>query len=259
MNWASRRQFIILAIILGVIIILGLIFIGPRLKKESTCFDGRENGDETGVDCGGSCPTFCPLEVNDIVVHWARVFEVSSNLYNVIAYIENQNADGAVYEISYEFKLYDKDNVFIALRRGKTFIEPNKSSAVFESRINVGNRVPRRAVFSFLESPLWIRVDKGLQQSLPIFVQEKIVTGALSSPKLTATVVNDSLYDIPDLDVIAILYNEEGNAFAASTTLIDPLRKNTSEKIFFTWPRPFKEEVFKIEIIPRINIFSIRF
>lgn len=259
MNWASRRQFIILAIVLGVIIILGLIFIGPRLKKEPTCFDGKQNGGEAGIDCGGSCPTFCPHEANDIVVHWARVFEVSPNLYNVIAYIENQNVDGAVYEIPYEFKVYDKDNVFITGRKGTTFIESNKSSAIFESRLSVGNRVPRRAVFSFLETPLWIRVDRDLQQSLPVFVQEKIVTGALSSPKLTATIVNDSLYDIPDLDVIVILYNEEGNVFAASTTLIDPLRKNTSQKIFFTWPRPFEEDVFKIEIIPRINIFSIRF
>jgi len=27
-----------------------------------SCTDGKFNGDETGVDCGGSCPNFCPVE-----------------------------------------------------------------------------------------------------------------------------------------------------------------------------------------------------
>ena len=30
----------------------------------ATCFDGIQNGDETGVDCGGSCP-FCPPDITD--------------------------------------------------------------------------------------------------------------------------------------------------------------------------------------------------
>lgn len=29
---------------------------GPLLNPNSTCSDGKQNGDETGVDCGGSCP-----------------------------------------------------------------------------------------------------------------------------------------------------------------------------------------------------------
>ena len=259
MSWAGKRQLVVLGIILGFFIILGLIFIVPKISKEPTCFDGRKNGEETGVDCGGTCPTFCPFEINDIAVHWSRVFEVSYGIYNVVAYVENQNTYGAVYDIPYEFKLYDKDNVFIAERKGKTFLEPNKNSGIFESRIFVGDRIPKRVTFNFLEDPSLIKVDKKLQSSLQVFAQEKIMTNVGSSPKLSATIVNDSLYNIPDLDIVAILYNKEGNAIAASQTLIDPLRKNTSEKIFFTWSKPFTEQVFKIEIIPRINIFSISF
>ncbi|EDP70587.1 Glucose/sorbosone dehydrogenase [Flavobacteriales bacterium ALC-1] len=32
-----------------------------------TCFDGIQNGDETGVDCGGSCANACPCEGIDLV------------------------------------------------------------------------------------------------------------------------------------------------------------------------------------------------
>lgn len=259
MTWAGKRQLIILGIILGIIVILGLIVIVPRLQKEPTCFDGRKNGDETGVDCGGSCPTFCPLEVTDLTVLWSRAFQVAPNLYNAVAYIENQNVEGAVFSIPYEFKLYDNNNVFIAGRTGKAFIEPNKNSAIFEAGIDVGNRIPRRAEFRFLGSPTWTRVNRELMNTLSVVVQERTLSGVGSSPKLTATIVNDSLYDIPDLDVITILYNDEGNAIASSKTYISLLSKKTSQEIFFTWPSAFKDAVFKIEIIPRINIFSIRF
>lgn len=32
----------------------------PPIPPAPTCSDGIQNGDETGVDCGGSCPTVCP-------------------------------------------------------------------------------------------------------------------------------------------------------------------------------------------------------
>jgi len=33
-----------------------------------TCTDGIQNGDETGIDCGGSCPDTCPCPENEIIV-----------------------------------------------------------------------------------------------------------------------------------------------------------------------------------------------
>ncbi len=92
-----------------------------------------------------------------------------------------------------------------------------------------------------------------------MIVEHKDITDSESSPKLVATLRNDSLYDIPDLDVIAALYDRQGNALGVSKTFIDKLEKNTSKDIFFTWPKPLKDTVFKIEILPRINIFDIGF
>ena len=259
MTWAGKRQLIILGIILGIIVILGLIIIVPRLQKESTCFDGKQNGDELGVDCGGSCPRFCPFELNDTVLHWSRAFPVASNLYNIVAYIENQNIDAAVQNISYQFKLYDENNIFIAERKGRTFINPNKKSAIFETTVDVGNRVPKRVTFSFLEDPKWVRVDRRIMNTLEVLVQEKSLTGERSKPKLAVTLFNNSLYDIFDLDVVVLLYNEEGNVTAVSKTYIEKLDRNSSQKSIFTWPYSLTDRVVNIEVIPRVNIFSIKF
>jgi len=110
-----------------------------------------------------------------------------------------------------------------------------------------------------LESPQLIRVDENLSDSLSILIEDTVLTSTTSSPKLTAKIVNDSFYDLSDLDVIAILYDKEGNALAAGKTRVDPLRKNTSENLFFTWPKPFEETVITTEIIPRIDVFSVTF
>lgn len=258
MQWAARRQLIILAIVLGVIIILGIIFLVPALKKEPTCFDGKQNGDETGIDCGGSCPRLCQEEMRQIIVEWARPFAVAANLYNAVAYIKNQNIEGAVFEIPYQFRLYDKDNVFIAAREGKTFIEPNKNSVIFESRILVGNRVPTRAEFKFLASPQWIRVPKETMDIVSVSIKEKKLSDLEAQPRLTTTIINDSLYNIPELDIVALLYGKNGNVVAASKTFIEHLPERSSRKLFFRWSAPFGEEVVRIEIIPRINLLKLK-
>ena len=55
MSWAARRRLIISFIVGGVLILL-LIFIGYKtFYRIPTCTDNKENQDETGIDCGGSC------------------------------------------------------------------------------------------------------------------------------------------------------------------------------------------------------------
>ena len=42
----------------------GSVCVAPCV--ESTCDDGYQNGNETGVDCGGSCPNICPTCVDGV-------------------------------------------------------------------------------------------------------------------------------------------------------------------------------------------------
>ena len=77
-------------------------------------------------------------------------------------------------------------------------------------------------------------------------------------PLLSATIKNDSLFIIPDVGVVAILYNEKGNAVSASRTYLDELQGEESKNISFTWPEPILENVIAKEIIPMYNIFSVK-
>ena len=42
---------------------------GPDCPACPTCNDGIQNGDETGIDCGGSCPNVCPPNCEDGILN----------------------------------------------------------------------------------------------------------------------------------------------------------------------------------------------
>ena len=54
-SWRRKRQ---LTILTGLLIVAGaifFIFFYDSISEAPTCFDSKQNGSETGVDCGGVC------------------------------------------------------------------------------------------------------------------------------------------------------------------------------------------------------------
>ena len=60
MEWRTKRKiiFALVALIILAIIIAIPTFVFLNTRKVS-CFDKVQNGDETGVDCGGTCSMVC--------------------------------------------------------------------------------------------------------------------------------------------------------------------------------------------------------
>lgn len=258
MDWGTKRKLIysgaIALVVLGAILYIVL----PYFTKPPTCVDKKQNGDETGVDCGGSmCANFCQNEVNPLVVLWSRSFNIAYDIYSSVAYIENQNPNAGIYQISYQFKLYDGNNILITDRTGTTFVAPNGKTAIFETGIKTGNRIPKRTAFSFTTPEYFIKVDDRAN-NLAVFSKEPTIEEEATLPKVRATVSNSSLYAVPGLDVIAILYDEFGNALGVSQTRLDSLNPNAELPVFFSWPQTFTSPIRKIEVIPRVNPFSVK-
>ncbi len=193
MSWASKRQFTYLSIFLAIVLIIAAIIIVPIVNKPATCVDGKQNGDEKGIDCGGSCQHFCAFEASDVVTLWKRAFQVQGDRYNVAAYVENQNPDAKIADIGYEFRLYDQNNKFIVRRDGRTSIPPNGRMVIFEPGINVGNAIPRITTFEFTEAPLWVKTDPKIEDRVQLEVGNKILAQTDSAPRLTATVLRNSV------------------------------------------------------------------
>jgi len=243
------------------VLVLGLIaflFIYPSLNKVPTCSDGVKNGDEIGVDCGGSCQRVCDANVSEPVILWSRAFPVTGSVYNLVAFVENHNQNAGVESVNYEFRIYDTNNLLIGRRQGSTYIPPNQQFAIFEPRFDSGQSQIKSVTFSFTGQFIWIKKDPTIQ-TLPIVVDNVIFNANNGSPTLTARINNNSVYDLPPFDIIAILYDAQHNAINASKTIKEGLASNANSLLSFSWPQPFPLNPVTEDVLVQINPFTTSF
>ena len=248
-SWSTRRKSIyLIGTLLVFLFALALPFWYVTYKAPS-CTDGLQNQGELGVDCGGACALLCKEQALDPIVRWQRAFKIKEGLYNAAAYVENPNLDSGIDRIAYRFKLYDSSNLLIYERQGETFIPPKKIFGVFESNILTGSRVPARALFEFLGSPVW-RTDFA---SEPVLVfSNKLFSEQDKLPRLTASIQNPTSNPVYNVEVVAILYDTLDNAIASSRTIVDSIPKYGLIPFVFTWPEPLEKPMNRVEFTYRV-------
>lgn len=250
--WGKRRQ----ATYLGLIVVLVIVVVAALfyfLKPTSSCFDGKQNGSEVGIDCGGNCERVCLVGVQSLRTIWTRVFSVSPGVYYVIVQAENPNNGIGMKSLPYTIRLTDDDGLLVTTRRGETFVNPREKFIIFEGGIDTGDRRVARATINFENDFEW----KKVKPDKPALLVEKRSFNNDGRPRLEVSVTNDSIYTLRDVKVPVILSDKEGNAFAGSSTIIDRLAKNETKTLIFTWPVPFAEAPAGIDVYPRVNLFSL--
>lgn len=249
-SWANKRKLIYLAVV-AAIILIPVVYISVKFFYEKpTCFDGKQNQNETGVDCGGSCSKICPSNSSTPVIVWQRIFEIAPGLYNAAAYIQNPNVGAGVESVSYVIKVYDseKKDLIIFQRTGVTKIYPRSNFPIVETSITTGQRKPGRIVFEFPNSIEWIKTPDNERN---ISIISKVLSNESSSPRIDAVLQNESIKNYSSFEVVAIVYDTSDNALGVSKTIVDSLPKDSKVGIVFTWPRPFAGKVSRIEIVPK--------
>lgn len=209
------------------------------------CFDSVMNQDERAIDCGGSCVRICAMDVTPPKVVWAESFEIVEGQYNAAAYIENINGIAATPELSYTLQLYSGDEL-VAERKGKTILPPNSVYPIFEGRIQTNGKKVTDTKLTIDPPELWLPASIGREQ---FEVSNISLTGADDQPRLSAAIKNTALTPAEQVEVVATLFNEDGQPITASQTFIERLNERTNKDIVFTWPQSIAKTV-KSCIIP---------
>jgi len=247
MSWASQRQllYLLIAILILVAVAVGGFF---YFKPQATCFDDKKNQDELGVDCGGVCGS-CLGETKEIITLWSNVFPLGNGVYEIASLVRNPNFFAGLPQVKYTFKLYDDNNILIAVREGKTFFNPNEDYLIFETGISVGERTPRRVFIEF-DNLNWKRIER---ERLQIAVSEKSFDNSIF-PILKARITNKTLSIASDIEAAAILFDDEDNAIGVSVTRVGALSSESSQLLSFTWPHQFTVEPASSKILIRSNL-----
>lgn len=260
MNWAQRRKLLYILIVLVFFGAIASAFVYKATNVPATCVDQKKNGDEKGVDCGGSCSNYCANELSDPVVQWVRVFPVTPGVVHAVAYIRHGYPTSAARSIGYEFKLYDSSNTLLATRTGTTFLGTAGTTAIVETLIPVQNGEVSLARFSFMNPLAWEKVPATFSQIVVDTSRTSVESfnnssSPVASTRLTAVVQNKSRMNFTNVDVVAIFYDKDGNAITASKVVVPSLAALQSKIVYFTWPYPVRN-VSRTEIIPRLNPFT---
>lgn len=242
--WAFWRRVQYLT---GVFVLFAIVGVGVYygyFYESATCFDGQQNGEERGVDCGGACTRICAFDVLEPNVLWSRAFEVTDGQYNAVAYIENRNLNSGTPEVSYTFSLYD-DEGLITERSGTTILPPDSVYPIFEGRINTGTRVPTQTVLELGGGSVWLPASAGREQFV---VESRTLRGVDNSPRLDARITNTAIEEAQEVEIVATIFDSQGTALTASRTFVDRFAGQTTEDVVFTWPEPIAKTLRSCEI-----------
>lgn len=239
--WSIKRKRIILSAIVFSLVVLVGVPVYFIFYKVPTCFDGRQNGGEEGVDCGGSCRLLCSSDSLPLVLNGdPRILKVSDNIYQIIVSVNNTNINAEIYRAGYTLKIYDTQNIIpLKVIEGETFVPKGSSFAILEGPFNFETGlVPTRVTFEWKENSLvW---QKNAKEIPELMVQNLNLSRENTSPRLDAKIENLSLSKIANIDLIATISDEAGNIYAASKTFVETLAPGASVPIVFIWPRPFR-------------------
>lgn len=254
MSWALKRQLLIL-------LAVGLFFVGLIAlffyvtRPTLSCFDGKVNQGEGGIDCGGPCSRVCPNEADDPIVNWSRVLAVRQSQFDAIASIENPNPNAGLERVTYSFRLYDAGNAIVAERFGETYINAGENFVIYEPNISTGKSLPVKAYLQF-EKPetgyAWVNVVKRTAGIPNISVRAKEFD-TKSGMRVNATIANDALTDGRNIQITAVLYESSGNVIGASATFLDIVKGSSEVPVVFTWPNPFENPPASFEIYLHYN------
>lgn len=250
-SWsAQRKRFIFLLVVVALIVLVGvpLFFIFYRAP---TCFDGKMNGGESGIDCGGSCELLCSAQSLPILSQGdPQVVEVLPGLYEVVHVVENPNVRAEARNAQYVIRIFNAEEVVpVKIMEGETYVPANSTFAIFEGPFNL-EASSTRATFQWKEETLVWRANATAQPEL--LVQGKSLSSEDSRPRLEGVLANQTLDEVKNIEVVAIIRDQGGSIIAASRTVVDSLNPRGSAPIIFTWPRAFGEPVGVIDIMPRV-------
>ena len=254
MNWAAQRRFTIVAILVAVALVILAIILTATFYKAPSCVDNKQNQDEVGVDCGGSCPYLCTSQEEEPSTPTPRLLINSAGRVDLVAQVQNRNSDAAAKDVPYAVKIYDSNLTFVKEITGYVDLPPRATVPVFIPGVVYGGQPGMRASLSIASTSVnWYRVAGDPRIVPKIDVQPP--SGTTSAPRVGVVLSNATLSTLTNVRLVAYVRNSlNGNVVAASATVVPMLAPQGSATAIFTWNEPFAAGAVSVEVLPVIPL-----
>lgn len=221
------------------------------LFPHPTCFDSKQNGFESGVDCGGACSLRCSQEVIPLSISWATLSKTSSSTYDLIAYVSNKNLDNVPHDMAYTFVVYDAGGNEIRRIPGKTLVPLGDFPIIYQNA--TFPIAPKNISVTLANDAKHYKVNEQPTDQVIKVSDTKFEAGSI--PRVSAKVINRTRQVFRNIPVRVVLYDTNGNAFAGGETIIPELGKEEEESVVFTWKQSFENPPVKMRVMPIMDPF----
>lgn len=219
-------------------------------KAPETCFDNKQNQNETGLDCGGVCQAMCKENIvgEDLRFTEKAFVPAGNGKYDVLGKVYNPNDVEGVSSFAYTVTLKDSGGNVLAMRSGKSYILPQESKYIFE--LNLAAAVPPATVAFTVENVEWTRLS-GYQEKPAVNIYQKSyseISSGAGFGEAKGLLSNESPYDFRTIVVKVILRDTAGLPIAFNSTEIRTVRASEERDFRLVWPSAFPGAVEKVEM-----------
>ena len=239
MNNKFIKQIIFGSFFLIILFLISFAVYFFFFKQPASCFDKKQNQNETGIDCGGSCQA-CELKtIRPLEVSWVRTFSADGKAV-LAAEIKNPNTNYASDNFSINFNILGKSGEKIkSIFKIGSFIYASDVKCLIEitdiDYLEIGD-----IEISFSDEN-WLSKTEFAK---PIIQTREIIAKSLSGNseiEISGTAINDNNYPLSLVRIIAFLNNSSALKISASKTELDDVS-------------PYGEKTFKIVFPKNISL-----
>lgn len=218
--------FLILVSIFG-----GIYF--TFLRPEASCTNGRKDGNEEGIDCGGACETVClPRNLRPLLVEDAEVFHPAPDAVSAFAKVRNPNTALAARSFSYRFEFFDSGNRLLWSTRGNSFIYASEIKYLAEfSSFPDASRAVRVQVR--LLDPEWVKAADYAKPNMTL--QDRRIENDEDGIRITGRLVHRDTVNAPVVRIVA-LFSGGGKILGVSETELDDVYAGESRLFTIVHP-----------------------
>lgn len=263
MDYRRRKQIIVVLIIL---VVLGLLGAGAYYRwfyQAPTCFDGKQNQKEEGVDCGSPCAMSCELlTVKKLEAQWVKAVFLKDGFYDLVAKISNPNPNFGLAQFNYAFKLFDANDQLIAQKQGVSFILPNQSKYIIEANVAADTKPAKvEMTIADLAKTDWQRLKDDFAAP-DIYVHDKQFkylekqAGQPAVAQVAGIIKNNSNFDFDRIQVAVALFDANRELVGVNKTEARTVLAGEDRYFSALWFSPLSSEVKSVDILPDTNLFS---
>lgn len=249
LHWSKRQQAYVISTFVAIVLMIGVAVAAAVLYESPTCFDGIQNQNERGVDCGGSCEYLCRAEVSMPFVSFARPLIQVPGRIDVAAYIENRNQHAEAKNAPYVAEVFDAQGRTLGSHTGTIDLPARTVVPLFIPGVASGTTAAR--AFITFGDEVHFRTARSVPADVMVS-RTDFFPG--TEPRVVTSIANTTAYPIHDRMAVATVYGPDDVVIAASRTVIRFIDAFGAADAIFTWPQDIdsaaRVEVRVVPVIP---------